>query len=71
MFDQIEAFCTKYEDFDQTHLNKGSKTQNLEELSLDLIFHTNFWLTIKRFCKQNSKLRIYTKLDRNQSKLSV
>ena len=24
-------------------LNTGSKTQNVEELSLDLIFHNNFW----------------------------
>ena len=39
----------------------------MEELSLDLIFNNN----IKSFCKQNSKLRIYSKPDRNQSKLSV
>jgi hypothetical protein len=35
MFDQ--NLCTKNEDFDQTYLNTGSKTQNVEELSLDLI----------------------------------
>jgi hypothetical protein len=40
---KTEAFCTKNEDFDQTYLNTGSKTQNVKELSLDLIFHNNFW----------------------------
>ena len=40
---QIQAFCTKNEDFDQIYLNTGSKTQNVEELSLDLIFYNNFW----------------------------
>ena len=35
---KIEALYTKNEDFDQTCLNTGSKTQNVEELSLDLIF---------------------------------
>ena len=39
----IEGFCTRNEDFDQTYLNTGSKTQNVEELSLDLIFHNNLW----------------------------
>ena len=39
---QIEAFCTKNGDFDQTYLKTDSKTQNVEELSLDLIFHDNF-----------------------------
>ena len=43
MFDQNWSFCTKYEDFDQIYVNTGSKTQNVEELSLDLIFHNNFW----------------------------
>ena len=42
-FIKIEAFCTKDEDFDQKYLNVGSRTQNVEELSLDLIFHNNFW----------------------------
>ena len=37
---EIEGFCTKNEDFDQTVLNTGSKTQNV---GLDLIFHNNFW----------------------------
>ena len=41
--DMTEGFCTKNEDFDQTYLNTGSKTQNVEELSLDLIFHNKFW----------------------------
>ena len=43
MFGQIEALCTKNEDFDHTYSNTGAKTQNVEELSLDLIFHNNFW----------------------------
>ena len=43
----------------------------MEELSLDLIFHNYFWLNIKNFSKQNSKLRIHSKLDRIQSKLLV
>ena len=74
MFDQIEAFGAKNEDFDQTYLHKGlgSKTQNVEELTLDLMFHNNFWaFWSKSFRKQNSKLRIPSKLDRNQSKLTL
>ena len=34
MFDQNWSFLQKNEDFDQKFLNKGSKTQNLEELIL-------------------------------------
>ena len=37
MFDQNWSFLHKKEDFDQTYLNTGSKTQNVEELGLDLI----------------------------------
>ena len=66
---KIEAFCTKNEDFDQTYLNTGSKTQTVGDLSLDLIFHNNFCYKIKSFSKQNS--RIHSKLDRNQSQLTV
>jgi hypothetical protein len=40
---KTEALGTKNEDFDQTYSNTGSKTQNVEEPSLDLIFHDNFW----------------------------
>ena len=29
--------------FDKTYQNTGSKTQNVEELSQDLIFYDNFW----------------------------
>ena len=36
-------FCAQSFKFDQTYLNTGLKTQNVEELSLDLIFHNNFW----------------------------
>ena len=39
----LVAFCTKNEGFDQTYLNTGSKTQNVEKLSLDLTFYNNFW----------------------------
>ena len=39
---KIEALCTKSEDFDQTYLNTGSKTQNVEKLSLDPILYNNF-----------------------------
>ena len=49
----------------------GSKTQNVEEVSLDLIFYNNFWYNIKSFSKQNSKMIIHSKPDRNQSKLTV
>ena len=66
----LEALCAKNEDFDQTYLNTGSKTQNVGELSLDLIFHNTFWLNIKSFSKQKFKLRIHSKLD-YQSKLTV
>ena len=52
--------------FDQTYLNTGLKTQNVEELSLDLIFQN-----IKRFSTQNPKLIIDSKPDKNQSKLTV
>ena len=45
--------------------------QNVEELSQDLIFHNNFWQNVKSFSKQNSKLRIHSKPERNQSKLTV
>ena len=68
---KIFIFCAQSFNFDQTYLNTGLKTQNVEELSLDLIFHNNFWLNIKSFSKQNSQLRIHSKSDRNQSKLTV
>ena len=35
-------FCAKSFIFDQTYLNTGSKTQNVEKLRLDLIFHNHF-----------------------------
>ena len=41
---EIKALYTqKNEDFDQSYLNTGLKTQNVKELRLDLIFHDNFW----------------------------
>ena len=63
--------CAKSFKFDQAYLNRGLKTQNVEKLSLDLMFHNNFWWNIKSFSEQNSKLRIHSKPDRNQSKLIV
>ena len=64
-------FCAKNFNFDQTNLFTGLKTKNLEELSIDLIFLKSFWKNMKRFSKQNFKLTIYSKPDRNQSKLTV
>ena len=43
----------------------------MEEFSLDLIIHDDLRLNIKSFSKQNFKLRIHSKPDRNQSKLTV
>ena len=42
IFDQNPNFYAKSFDFDQKYLNTDSKTQNVEELSLDLIFHNHF-----------------------------
>ena len=71
MFDQNLHFCAQSFNYDQTYLNSGLKTQNVEVLSLDLIFHNDFWSTIKRFSKPTPKLRIHSKPDRNKSKLTV
>ena len=54
VWSKLKLFAQKNEDFDQTYLNTGSKTQNVEELSLNLIFHNIFWQNIKSFGKQNS-----------------
>jgi hypothetical protein len=35
IINEIEALCTKNEDFDQIYLNTGSKTQNVEEFRPD------------------------------------
>ena len=35
--------CAQSFNFDQTYLNTGLKTQNVEGLSLDLLSHNNFW----------------------------
>ena len=43
MFDQNWSFLHQNDDLDQTYLNIGWKTQNVEELSLNLKFHNNFW----------------------------
>ena len=47
--------------FDQQYLNIGLKTQNVEKLSLDLIFIDNFCQNTKSFSKQNSILRFHSK----------
>ena len=39
--------------FDQQYLNKGLKTPNLENLSLDLIFIDNFCQNIKKIFQTN------------------
>ena len=59
MFDQNWSFLHKNEDFDQIYLSKGSKTQNVEKFSLDLIFAGKI-----------AKVLV-TESDRNQSKLTV
>ena len=43
MIDQNLYFYAKSFNFDQTYLNEGSKTQNVEELSLDLLYQNHFW----------------------------
>ena len=45
-------FCAKSFNFDQTYLNTGLKTQNGEELSLDLIFLNNFGKISKKIVTQ-------------------
>ena len=47
--------------FDQQYLNAGLKTQNGKKLSLDLIFIDNVCQMRKKFCQQNSMLRIHSK----------
>ena len=42
-------------------VNTGLKTQNVENLSLYLIFTDIFCQNIKSFCKQNSILKIRSK----------
>ena len=59
---KIFIFFAKTFNFDQIYLNTVSKNQNVEELSLDLIFQSKVFV---------NKLRLYSKPDRNQSKLSV
>ena len=43
MVDQIFIFCAQNINFDQTYLFRGLETQNVEELSLNMIFHDIFW----------------------------
>ena len=40
---KIVFYWAKNFNFDQTYLNTGSKTQNVEKLGLDLIFHNHSW----------------------------
>ena len=67
MFDQNLHFCAKSFNCDQKYLNKVLKTQDVEELSLALIFR----YISKVVVNKTSKLRIDSKPARNQSKLSV
>ena len=46
---KIFIFCAKSFDFNQANLKTGLKTQNGEELSLDLIFLNNFGKISKQF----------------------
>ena len=39
---KIFIFCAKSFNFDQTYLNTNPKTQKVEDLRLDQIFHDNF-----------------------------
>ena len=41
--ERILILEAKNKDFDQTYLKTGLKTQNVEELSLDLLFHNIVW----------------------------
>ena len=41
-FIKIFIFGAQNFNFDQTYLNAGLKTQNADELSLDMIFHNDF-----------------------------
>ena len=40
---KLKLFVQKKEDFGQIYLNTDSKTQNVEKLSLDLIFYDIYW----------------------------
>ena len=40
---KLKLCAQKNKDLDQTYSYTGSKTQTVEELSLDLTFHNNFW----------------------------
>ena len=55
-------FCENNLTFDQQYLITGLKNQSVEKLSLDLIFIDNFHPKYQKFCKQNSMLRIHSKL---------
>ena len=49
---KIFIFCAKSFNFNQTYLKTGLKTQNGEELSLDLIFLNNFGKISKKIVTQ-------------------
>ena len=63
-------FCAQSLNFDQTSKYRP-KNSKCGRVSLDLIIHNNFWWNIRTLSKQNSKLIINSKPDRNQSKLTV
>ena len=70
MFDQNWSFLQKNEDFDKTYRLKNSKFERVIIHNIQ-IFCNIFQWNIERFSRQNSKLRIHPKPDRNQSKLTV
>ena len=43
VWSKLKLFAQENEDFDQIYPNTGSKTQNVEKLSLDLIFYNICW----------------------------
>ena len=43
VWSKLKLCAQRNEVFDPTYSNTDSKTQNVEGLSLDLIFHNNFW----------------------------
>ena len=53
----------------RSNISKLTDVEDQAKPRSDLV-HNSFWY-FKSFIKQNSKLRIHSKLDRNQSKLTV
>ena len=72
MFNQNWSFLHKNkEDFDQIYLNTGSKPQNVEKLSLDLISKIISGKISKVLVNRTPVEIIHSQPDRNQSKLTL